>query len=179
MTQVTASSDVWSVGCLIVELLTGYPPYYDLQPMSALFRIVQDDHPPLPDDCSALMADFLLLCFQKVWRGGGGRGARGGNARVAETCYTSKRQGIGRGLAGGVWYVPHPVMMCHPSHASLNASPPNPIQSLAPSRPSCPCQDPKLRPDPRSLLQHEWLQYNRRTLRSSWKKTTGFRSRGG
>lgn len=41
MTQVTAASDVWSVGCLILELLTGYPPYYDLQPMSALFRIVQ------------------------------------------------------------------------------------------------------------------------------------------
>lgn len=41
MTQVTAASDVWSVGCLILELLTGYPPYFDLQPMSALFRIVQ------------------------------------------------------------------------------------------------------------------------------------------
>lgn len=41
MTQVTAASDIWSVGCLILELLTGYPPYYDLQPMSALFRIVQ------------------------------------------------------------------------------------------------------------------------------------------
>lgn len=41
MTQVTSASDIWSVGCLILELLTGYPPYYDLQPMSALFRIVQ------------------------------------------------------------------------------------------------------------------------------------------
>jgi len=41
MTQVTPASDIWSVGCLIVELLTGVPPYYDLQPMSALFRIVQ------------------------------------------------------------------------------------------------------------------------------------------
>ena len=41
MTEVTAASDVWSVGCLVVELLTGHPPYYELQPMSALFRIVQ------------------------------------------------------------------------------------------------------------------------------------------
>ena len=41
MTQVTSSSDIWSVGCLIIELLTGYPPYYDHQPMSALFRIVK------------------------------------------------------------------------------------------------------------------------------------------
>lgn len=66
MTQVTSASDIWSVGCLIVELLTGSPPYYDLQPMSALFRIVQDPHPPLPDNLTPLMQDFLMLCFQKV-----------------------------------------------------------------------------------------------------------------
>ena len=41
MTQVTAASDIWSVGCLIVEVLSGAPPYFELQPMSALFRIVQ------------------------------------------------------------------------------------------------------------------------------------------
>jgi len=38
---VTPAADIWSVGCLAVELLTGQPPYFDLQPMSALFRIVQ------------------------------------------------------------------------------------------------------------------------------------------
>ncbi len=41
MTCVTAAADIWSVGCLAIELLTGQPPYFDLQPMSALFRIVQ------------------------------------------------------------------------------------------------------------------------------------------
>jgi serine/threonine protein kinase len=44
--------DIWSVGCTVVELLTGSPPYFDLQPMPALFRIVQDEHPPLPDNLS-------------------------------------------------------------------------------------------------------------------------------
>ena len=96
MTQVTASSDVWSVGCLIVELLTGYPPYYDLQPMSALFRIVQDDHPPLPDDCSALMADFLLLCFQKVWRGGG-EGGKGGERTCGRNLLYFQKAGDRKG----------------------------------------------------------------------------------
>lgn len=43
---------VRSVGCTIVELLTGKPPYYDLAPMAALFRIVQDDYPPLPSGIS-------------------------------------------------------------------------------------------------------------------------------
>mmetsp|Transcript_5084 Transcript_5084/g.11041 ORF Transcript_5084/g.11041 Transcript_5084/m.11041 type:complete len:1296 (+) Transcript_5084:141-4028(+) len=104
MTQVTAASDIWSVGCLIVELLTGQPPYFDLQPMSALFRIVQDDHPPLPDGITPLLEDFLLLCLQK---------------------------------------------------------------------------DPKNRPDAATLLQHEWFQYNRRTLRSSWTRSRGYRTRAG
>ena len=45
MTSVTAAADIWSVGCLCIELLTGQPPYFDLQPMSALFRIVQARRP--------------------------------------------------------------------------------------------------------------------------------------
>jgi serine/threonine protein kinase len=46
MTSVTAASDIWSVGCLAIELLTGSPPYFEHAPMSALFRIVQV-HPDL------------------------------------------------------------------------------------------------------------------------------------
>ncbi|KAK9823005.1 hypothetical protein WJX81_005420 [Elliptochloris bilobata] len=65
LTSVTAAADIWSVGCLAIELLTGQPPYFDLQPMSALFRIVQDEHPSLPEAISADMQDFLLACFQK------------------------------------------------------------------------------------------------------------------
>lgn len=38
-------------------------------------------------------------------------------------------------------------------------------------------QDPSARPDARQLLQHEWVQFNRRTLRGTWSKTQGFRSR--
>ena len=33
--------------------------------MSAMFRIVQDDYPPLPEGISQALRDFLLLCFQK------------------------------------------------------------------------------------------------------------------
>ncbi|GBG63616.1 hypothetical protein CBR_g38927 [Chara braunii] len=65
MSGVSAASDIWSVGCTIIELLTCVPPYYDLQPMPALFRIVQDDHPPLPENASTLLTDFLHQCFRK------------------------------------------------------------------------------------------------------------------
>ena len=33
--------------------------------MSALFRIVHDSHPPVPDNISRQLNDFLLLCFKK------------------------------------------------------------------------------------------------------------------
>ncbi|PWN27010.1 hypothetical protein BDZ90DRAFT_232587 [Jaminaea rosea] len=61
----TTASDIWSVGCVVVELLEGQPPYHFLAPMPALFRIVQDDCPPLPDGLSTVVKDFLLKCFQK------------------------------------------------------------------------------------------------------------------
>ncbi|CAI7764421.1 unnamed protein product [Closterium sp. NIES-53] len=42
MSGISPASDIWSVGCTVIELLTTKPPYFDLQPMPALFRIVQD-----------------------------------------------------------------------------------------------------------------------------------------
>ena len=41
MSGVSAASDIWSMGCTVIELLTCIPPYYDLQPMAALYRIVE------------------------------------------------------------------------------------------------------------------------------------------
>jgi serine/threonine protein kinase len=59
------ASDIWSLGCTIIELLTGSPPYYEMPSMSALFQIVQDPHPPLPENTSPQLREFLLACFQK------------------------------------------------------------------------------------------------------------------
>ncbi|KAL8098309.1 hypothetical protein AgCh_031178 [Apium graveolens] len=39
MSEVCVAFDIWSVGCTLSELLACSPPYYDLQPMPALFRI--------------------------------------------------------------------------------------------------------------------------------------------
>ncbi len=82
-TGATTASDIWygslpfllhiidhhslhrSVGCVVIELLEGKPPYYSLDPMPALFRIVQDDCPPIPEGASPIVKDFLMHCFTK------------------------------------------------------------------------------------------------------------------
>ncbi|CAB4392721.1 unnamed protein product [Rhizophagus irregularis] len=61
----STASDIWSLGCTIIELLTGKPPYSDLLAMTALFRIVEDDCPPLPENMSDDLTDFLKQCFHK------------------------------------------------------------------------------------------------------------------
>eukprot|EP01090_Pellita_catalonica_P002624 TRINITY_DN121_c0_g1_i1.p1 TRINITY_DN121_c0_g1~~TRINITY_DN121_c0_g1_i1.p1 ORF type:complete len:497 (+),score=87.84 TRINITY_DN121_c0_g1_i1:150-1640(+) len=59
----TAAADIWAIGCTTIELITTKPPYFDLPTMSALFKIVQDDCPPLPRNISKSLEDFLLQCF--------------------------------------------------------------------------------------------------------------------
>ena len=53
MTGLSPASDIWSVGALAVELLTGQPPYFDLHPMSALYKIVQVCVPLEPGSAAA------------------------------------------------------------------------------------------------------------------------------
>lgn len=65
MSGFSTASDIWSIGCTVIELFTGYPPYHELAPMSALFRIVSDERPPIPPNVSTELAEFLLVCFRK------------------------------------------------------------------------------------------------------------------
>ncbi|CAH8348946.1 unnamed protein product [Eruca vesicaria subsp. sativa] len=68
MSGACAASDIWSVGCTVIELLTCVPPYFNLQPNAALYRIVQDNNPPIPDGLSPDITDFLQQCFKKDYR---------------------------------------------------------------------------------------------------------------
>ncbi|KAM3378175.1 mitogen-activated protein kinase kinase kinase ANP1 [Capsicum galapagoense] len=61
------SADIWSVGCTVIEMTTGKPPWsQQYQEVAALFYIgTTKAHPPIPEHVSVEAKDFLLKCLQK------------------------------------------------------------------------------------------------------------------
>jgi serine/threonine protein kinase len=62
------SADIWSVGCLAYELLTGAPPNYGVvNPMAAMYKVASDGDavPVLPDGHSTDAADFVATCCRR------------------------------------------------------------------------------------------------------------------
>ena len=51
--SISSASDIWSIGCLIVELLTGNPPYHLLSEMEILYNLLEASKlPPIPEEIS-------------------------------------------------------------------------------------------------------------------------------
>lgn len=60
----TKKADIWSVGCLVVEMLTGEHPWAQLTQMQAIFKIGSSAKPTIPSDISAEAQDFLQRTFE-------------------------------------------------------------------------------------------------------------------
>ncbi|KAJ1941623.1 Protein kinase of the Mitotic Exit Network, partial [Linderina pennispora] len=58
------------LGCTIIQLVDGKAPYEDLPPISAIFKIGNDEHPPYPSNISqasiVLSGDFLSKCLNRA-----------------------------------------------------------------------------------------------------------------
>ncbi|GFP84734.1 mitogen-activated protein kinase kinase kinase 2 [Phtheirospermum japonicum] len=59
-----APSDVWAVGCIVLEMLTGKPAWDEFNAEDILARIgAAKELPKIPDDISREARDFLKCCF--------------------------------------------------------------------------------------------------------------------
>lgn len=65
MESITEKADIWSLGITAIEMFTGQPPYYELAPIPAMFKIVQNQETPLPENISHEFKDFLLGCLNR------------------------------------------------------------------------------------------------------------------
>ncbi|OHT07488.1 hypothetical protein TRFO_24218 [Tritrichomonas foetus] len=65
MESITEKCDIWSLGITAIEMFTGQPPFFDLAPIPAMFKIVQSQETPLPENISPEFKDFLLGCLKR------------------------------------------------------------------------------------------------------------------
>ncbi|XP_022961725.1 mitogen-activated protein kinase kinase kinase 5-like [Cucurbita moschata] len=56
--------DIWSLGCTIIEMLDGKPPWSEFEGHQAMFKVLNKT-PPIPEKLSPEGKDFLQCCFQR------------------------------------------------------------------------------------------------------------------
>ncbi|KAH7059173.1 kinase-like domain-containing protein, partial [Linnemannia elongata] len=62
--ETTYKADIWSLGCLVVEMFTGTHPFPQFSQMQALFQIGSNCTPDIPEDISDDAKDFLKMAFE-------------------------------------------------------------------------------------------------------------------
>ncbi|KAF5203569.1 Mitogen-activated protein kinase kinase kinase, partial [Thalictrum thalictroides] len=56
--------DIWSLGCTIIEIVNGKPPWSEYEGAAAMFKVWKET-PPIPETLSPSGKDFLRCCFTR------------------------------------------------------------------------------------------------------------------
>ena len=64
--ETTRFSDIWSIGCTVIEMITGKPPWSNYKnPFKILFQIMNSLEPPeIPNNCSGTLSNFISCCLK-------------------------------------------------------------------------------------------------------------------
>ncbi|XXG49175.1 hypothetical protein AAC387_Pa02g3429 [Persea americana] len=57
--------DIWSLGCTVIEMFTGRPPWSEFEGAAAMFKVLRNESPPIPETLSPDGKNFLQCCLQK------------------------------------------------------------------------------------------------------------------
>lgn len=63
-TATTSKVDIWSTGCVVIEMFTGKHPFPDFSQMQAIFKIGTNTSPDVPSWASEVSCDFLKRTFE-------------------------------------------------------------------------------------------------------------------
>ncbi|KAI9338579.1 kinase-like domain-containing protein, partial [Zopfochytrium polystomum] len=59
----SAKVDIWSLGCVTLEMFTGTHPWMKLSEFQTMYKLGKENAPPVPDDLSREAREFLELSF--------------------------------------------------------------------------------------------------------------------
>lgn len=59
------AADIWSVGCVVIEMATGKRPWFELESnYQIMFKVGMGESPQIPLKISNEGKEFLALCFE-------------------------------------------------------------------------------------------------------------------